>query len=69
MGNKPSAGVDHRHASDEETETSATKLEKTSGSVGLRRKGGSKHGGSHHRILKEEQFSGIAKIQVTSVSN
>lgn len=32
------------------------------------KRGVSRGGGSHHRQLKEEQFSGIAKIQLISVS-
>ena len=69
MGAKPSACVDHRQTgSDEESEPTTTKLEKTSGSTRLRKRGGSRHGGSHHRFLKEDQFCGIAKIQLTSVT-
>lgn len=58
MGGNESAIADRKHGSD--------------GGSGLRRpgrRGGSRGGsGSHHRMLKEDQFSGIAVIQLTSVS-
>jgi phosphatidylserine decarboxylase len=76
MGSKASALRHHRHgssSSDEESTDSSTttkettKLEsKSSGISKLRKRGGSRGGGSLHRFLKEEQFCGIAKIQLTS---
>lgn len=80
MGSKASALRHHRHgssSSDEEStgssttskESTGTRLEsKISGSIGkLRKRGGSRGGSSLHKYLKEEQFCGIAKIQLTSV--
>lgn len=62
MGGKPSAS---RHGSEEESG-----MPDKSGSSRLRlhRAGGSRGGGgSQHKFLKEDQFSGIAKLQLNSV--
>lgn len=71
MGNKSSVYLEHcRHGVGEtgsETEPSGTTLEKSGGSTGgLRRRGGGSRG-SYQGSLKEEQFSGIATIQLISV--
>ncbi len=72
MGNKSSAYLDHgRHGGGKtgsETVPSGTIPEKSGGSTRLRKRGGgSRGGGIYHGSLKEEQFSGIATIQLTSV--
>lgn len=67
MGAKPSACLDHHGEPDGEAEPSGLVSEKSGSTSRLRRRGGSRGGGSYHGHLKVEQFSGIATIQLTSV--
>lgn len=68
MGGKPSACVDHLHRERGSDDQSGSSTERSTSSRLRKRIGGLRGGGgSRHRFLKEEQFSGIAKIQLISV--
>jgi hypothetical protein len=68
MGGNESAIADRKHGSDGGSGAPGKGLRRPGRRGGSRGGSGSHGSGSHHRILKEDQFSGIAVIQLTSVS-
>jgi phosphatidylserine decarboxylase len=66
MGGNESAIADRKHGSDGGSGAPGKGLRRPGRRGGSRGGSGSHGSGSHHRILKEDQFSGIAVIQLTS---